>query len=160
VTRLVVALAVLLAQAAAPWSGARLERSGVPAVYREAWRNAPNRKTCALLAFRRAATTGAKPRRAYFGGGWGVAFDQGGVRGAFGVAWAGLAADDTAGSYHFPHAIRWADGSVAEYGPEGGTGPSQLAYLHIAGQGCLYNVWSKLGRTHLERLLGELRFVE
>ena len=52
-----------------------------------------------------------------------------------------------------------ADGSTAGYGPEGGTGPAQLAYLRIAGQGCLYNVWSRLGRAHLEQLLGALRFV-
>ena len=53
----------------------------------------------------------------------------------------------------------WADGSRADYGPEGGTGPNELAYLRIAGQGCLYNVWSRLGRPHLEQLLESLRFV-
>jgi hypothetical protein len=45
-------------------------------------------------------------------------------------------------------------------GPEGGTGPNQLAYLRIAGQGCLYNVWSRLGTTHLESLLGSIRFID
>ena len=30
----------------------------------------------------------------------------------------------------------------------------------IAGQGCLYNVWSRLGVPHLEYLLGQLRYVE
>ena len=34
------------------------------------------------------------------------------------------------------------------------------AYVQIAGQGCLYNVWSRLGPAHLVALLGELRFVE
>ena len=42
---------------------------------------------------------------------------------------------------------------------EGGSGPNQLAYLTIPGQGCLYNVWSRLGVDHLEYLLGQLRFV-
>ncbi len=54
---------------------------------------------------------------------------------------------------------RVADGSSAGYGPEGGTGPSDLAYLRIQGQECLYNVWSRLGRAHLEHLLESLRFV-
>ena len=56
--------------------------------------------------------------------------------------------------------IAWSDGSKADYGPEGGTGPNQLAYVRIAGQQCLYNVWSRLGKEHLELLLRELRFVE
>jgi hypothetical protein len=60
----------------------------------------------------------------------------------------------------WPHWLRWSDGSSAGYGPEGGTGPNQLAYLTIAGQQCLYNVWSRLGRTHLEQLLRTLRFVD
>lgn len=38
-------------------------------------------------------------------------------------------------------------------------GPNQLAYLRIPGQDCLYNVWSALGRMHLEQLLAALRFV-
>ncbi|HEY5610921.1 MAG TPA: hypothetical protein VIL97_06930 [Thermoanaerobaculia bacterium] len=33
------------------------------------------------------------------------------------------------------------------------------AYLRIAGQQCLYNLWSRLGRDHLELLLDELRLV-
>ena len=53
----------------------------------------------------------------------------------------------------------WADGSRAGYGPEGGQGPNQLAYLTISGRDCLYNVWSRIGIEHLEQLLAELRFV-
>lgn len=55
---------------------------------------------------------------------------------------------------------------VAGYGIEGaqaysadnpdGSGESSLAYVYIGGQACLYNVWSKLGRKHLERLLDGL----
>jgi hypothetical protein len=142
----------------APWSGVPLRAAEVPPAYRVAWAKAPNRRTCALLAFR-SVDGGATARRAYFGGGWGVAYDRRGMRSAFGVAGTGVSAHDTTGSYHWPNTLRWADGSVAEYGPEGGTGPNQLAYLRVRGQGCLYNVWSRLGRAHLERLLGELRLV-
>jgi hypothetical protein len=78
--------------------------------------------------------------------------------GAFGIAGSGTTAEG--GTYAWPDTLRWADGSSAGHGPEGGTGPNRLAFLRIAGQGCLYNVWSRLGRAHLERLLAELRFVE
>ena len=96
--------------------------------------------------------------RAPAAGGWAVAYDRPDLRGAFGIAGSGTTAEGA--TYAWPDTLRWADGSSAGYGPEGGTGPNQLAYLRIAGQGCLYNVWSRLGRAHLERLLAELRFVE
>jgi len=132
----------------------------VAAVYRTEWQKAPNRATCALIAPRSLGEgAGAVPRRANFSGGWAVAYDRPGLRSAFGVAGTGSKASDPAYS-DWPHARRWADGSSAEYGPEGGTGSNQLAYLRIAGQECLYNVWSRLGRAHLELLLEELRFVQ
>jgi hypothetical protein len=81
------------------------------------------------------------------------------VRSAFGVAGTGVDAADPSYS-EWPYSRVWNDGSSAGYGPEGGTGPNQLAYLRIAGQDCLYNVWSRLGRDHLEDLLENLRFVD
>ena len=54
----------------------------------------------------------------------------------------------------------WSDGSTAGYGPEAGTDPYELAYLRIAGQGCLYNVWSRLGQSHLVGLLSSIRFID
>ena len=143
----------------APWSAAPLPAAAVPAVYAAEWRKAPNRETCALVAPRALGDgEGAVPRAATFSGGWAVAYDRAGLRSAFGVAGTGSAAADPA-YRDWPRALRWADGSSAEYGPEGGSGPNELAYLRIAGQRCLYNVWSRLGRAHLERLLAELRFV-
>jgi hypothetical protein len=143
----------------APWSGAALPAAGVPAVYAAEWRKAANRATCAPLApVSLDPYAAARPRAATFSGGWAVAYDLPDRRSAFGVAGAGVSADGPSYS-GWPHRIRWADGSTAEYGPEGGTGPKQLAYLRVAGQGCLYNVWSALGREHLEQLLGRLRFV-
>lgn len=147
------------AVAAAPWSGERLAAGSVPPVFLAEWRKAENRATCAPLAPASLGEgTGATPRAASFSGGWAVAYDRPGLRSAFGVAGTGSRASDQ--SYDdWPHRRAWADGSSAGYGPEGGTGPSQLAYLRIAGQDCLYNVWSRLGLAHLEYLLQNLRFV-
>lgn len=152
-----------------PWSGARLSSAEVPYVYTTVWRSAENRKRCALLAFRDtgapgtlAAGKGANPRAATFAGGWGVAYDLPGQRSAFGVAGAGVKVegDSSAPIYDaWPYHRTWSDGSRVGYGPEGGTGPNQLAYLRIPGQNCLYNVWSRLGVAHLEALLEQLRFV-
>lgn len=124
------------------------------------WEKAENRTTCALVAPAGLGNgAGATPRRANFSGGWAVAYDQPGSRSAFGVAGAGTTPDST--TYDgWPHKVMWADSSAAGYGPEGGSGPNQLAFLRIAGQQCLYNVWSRIGVAHLEYLLNQLRFVE
>ena len=88
-----------------------------------------------------------------------MAYDLAETRSAFGVAGTGVEAADA--SYDaWPFRREWSDGSTAGYGPEGGTGPNQLAYVRIATPGCLYNVWSRLGVAHLEHLLAALRFVE
>ena len=142
-----------------PWEAERLEVESLPAAYVDAWRNAENRDSCALLAFRHGGDDQAVARTAYFSGGWGVAFDVPGRRSAFGIA--GTGSDPSSSDIYsgWPFVQEWDDGSSAGYGPEGGTGPNQLAYLRITGQRCLYNVWSGLGVDHLERLIGELRFV-
>lgn len=122
-----------------------------------AWRRAENRKICAPLAFDPAAVDRrARPRRAIFSGGWGVAWDLPGQRSAFGIAGTGVGPDE---GPPWPFRMEWNDGSWAGYGLEGGSGPHHLAYLVVAGQGCLYNVWSALGREHLEQLLKHLRLV-
>jgi hypothetical protein len=144
----------------APWRAEPLARATVPAVYFEQWQKAENRATCAVIAPRSLGPEGeeATPRAANFSGGWAVAYDLPSVRSAFGVAGAGVKASDP--SYNeWPYVYDWGDGSKVEYGPEGGQGPKQLAYVKIQGQDCLYNVWSALGREHLELLLRELRFV-
>ena len=145
---------------AAPWSAAPLPRADVPPVYRVEWQRAANRRTCALLVPAALGDgAGAVPRADVFSGGWAVAYDRGSLRSAFGIAGSGTTPDST--TYDaWPNKIRWADGSSAGYGLEGGTGPNHLAYLRIAGQGCLYNVWSRLGAAHLEYLLSQLRLVD
>ncbi len=143
-----------------PWSAPALARSEVPAVYGAQWEKAENRTTCALIAPRSlgAAGSGATPRAATFSGGWAVAYDLPNLRSAFGVA--GSGADPGGPIYdQWPYRHTWDDGSRVEYGPEGGQGPNQLAYLRVSGQGCLYNIWSRLGREHLEQLIRELRYV-
>ena len=146
----------------APWSGAKLRGADVPAVYVAEWRKAENREACAPLAFATVEHRNAAPRRANFGGGWAVAYDLPKLRSAFGIAGTGLLPgdDNPSDDYQWPNNRRWADGSRVGYGPEGGTGPNQLAYLRIPGQKCLYNVWSRVSVEHLEQLLESLRFVE
>lgn len=145
--------------APAPWHQSPLAAGEVPAVFLEQWLNAENRHSCALIApASLGAGEGASPRAATFSGGWAVAYDLADLRSAFGVAGTGVAAASP--SYtDWPYSRRWADGSSAGYGPEGGSGPNQLAYLRVQGQGCLYNVWSRIGREHLEYLLQQLRLV-
>lgn len=148
------------APAPPPWAVAPLAADAAPAVYREEWARADNRATCAPLVLAGAeAEPGIRVRRANFSGGWGVAYDAPGQRSVFGIAGAGVPAraDD---AYRFPHTIAWSDGSEANYGLEGGTGPGQAAYLTVAGQDCLYNLWSKRGPAHLEALFASLRRLE
>jgi hypothetical protein len=142
-----------------PWANPGLPIAGVPPEYPNEWGHAENREKCALIAPRDPGSgESATPRAATFSGGWAVAYDLPGTRSAFGVAGTGALASE--GSYaDWPNERRWSDGSSVEYGLEGRTGPNNLAYLRIAGQECLYNVWSRLGQDHLEHLLDELRFV-
>jgi hypothetical protein len=144
----------------APWTAPSLRWSQLPASYRTEWQKAANRRTCAAIAPNSLGEgAAATARAATFSGGWAVAYDTPATRSAFGVAGTGSKASDPA-YRDWPFVRRWADGSSAEYGPEGGSGDNQLAYLRIAGQECLYNVWSRLGRRHLEHLLDHMRFVE
>lgn len=140
----------------APWAGAPIAARSVPAVYLSEWKKAKNRDRCAPLALVGAEQRkGIAVRRANFADGWAVAYDLPGQRSAFGVAGTGLDIDGKA--YPFPYSLSWADGSSAHYGLSGGTGPGYVAYLHVAGQRCLYNVWSAQDRAHIEALLRSLR---
>lgn len=143
----------------APWSGARIAADAAPGPYLEQWRKAGNRDLCAPVApIDLAGHPDARPRAANFSGGWAVAYDEPGLRSAFGIAGSDADAGRASDSIWLD-SITWADGSVASYGLEGGTGPGHLAYLEIAGQGCLYNVWSRHGAGHVVALLERLRFV-
>lgn len=146
-----------------PWSAPPLDPTAAPAVYVEVWRAAENATRCALLAPERldpVLQQAARPRAATFSGGWGVAYDLPETRSAFGIAGTGASAWSADVYDAWPHRRVFADSSRVGYGREGGTGPNWLAYIRIPGQDCLYNVWSRRGREHLEELLGQLRFVK
>jgi len=155
----------------APWAADRIAKKEVPRVFLTEHRKAENRAGCPLLVpTDLGAGAGAKPRRASFHGGWAVAYDKKGLpgtkssgddcddcgRSAFGVAGAGVT---KGGGPAWPHEIVWADGSRAGYGPEGGAGARQLAFVEAADAECLYNVWSSLGEEHLLVILRGLRRV-
>jgi hypothetical protein len=144
---------------AAPWHGPALAATAVPPVYHGEWQEAENRSSCPLIAPASVGVEHARGRAATFGGGWAVAYDLPELRSAFGVAGTGARAAEPFYD-EWPRRMEWADGSRAGYGPEGGRGPTELAYLRVAGADCLYNVWSRLGVEHLEHLLSQLRFVE
>lgn len=106
------------------------------------------------------------PPACLFSGGWAISYDKPGLpgstpegipciscgRGAFGIADTGL--EITGDEFQiWPFSKQWSDGSQAGYELEGETGPQSLAYVQVRGQRCLYNVWSFLGRDHLEYLL-------
>jgi hypothetical protein len=153
--------------------GEPVARRTVPKIYLTVHSKAENKSTCPLLVLTGLGDgTGAKPRKATFSGGWAVAYDKAGLpgkdasggacatcgRSAFGIAGTGVSARDGKGP-EWPNHARWDDGSSAGYGPEGGDGPTTLAYVTVKDADCLYNVWSALGPGHLEVLLTGLRRV-
>lgn len=144
------------------------------------WRKAENRRVCAPLAFAADGHARGRARRANFSGGWAIAFDLPGRRSAYGLAGTGVLPGDEApiGDQHEILARQWPyvralpglrPQSFAGYGIEGakplttrdpqGLDENLLAYVRVPGQRCLYNVWSRLGRRHLELLLDSLQLV-
>lgn len=148
---------------------------------RSEWRKAANRVACAPLAFTDTGGQRGVARRANFSGGWAVAYDLPGLRSAYGVAGTGLIAEQDSQPPaaqrarlrdqwpYFVELGKLPQPAFAGYGIEGaeaypasnldGTGVNSLAYLRIGGQACTYNVWSRLGRAHLERLLAGLTVI-
>lgn len=148
------------------------------ALIRSEWARAANRDRCGPLGFARNVEGAA--RRANFSGGWAVAWDRAGLRSAFGIAGTGSVPEDAAdapanrarlaGQWpHFRELPALPQPAFAGYGVEGaeaypadnlgGKGLNSLAYVRLGGQSCHYNVWSRLGRAHLEQLLDSLRLV-
>lgn len=160
---------------AAPWAAPKLRADQVPAVLLQEWRAAGSPADCAALAPSDLGTAAnGTPRRAEFGDrAWAVAWDVPGApgrqpsgqpcpscgRGTVVVAGTSLDVSDSLPGV-LPGTRRWRDGSVAQYGLTGGTGPAYLAQLEVSGQRCLYNVSSFLGEAHLLRVLDSLRFVQ
>ncbi|MGQ0847595.1 MAG: hypothetical protein ACT4OP_00480 [Actinomycetota bacterium] len=158
----------------------------MPSVLIEQWEAAENRDGCAALS-PVGGIEGGQPRAATFSGGWAVAWDapdgpgmaadgtycENCGRSAVGVAGAGVPADQSA-VRAWPDVIEWSDGSMVGYGIEGelsdlpvtnpvtgdAASPTRLAYLVVAGEECLYNVWSRRSEAELLDVIGRLRFVE
>lgn len=181
--RLPIALLGVLTMSSAT-AGAAPVQSAAPLAARALvlaeWRKAENRRVCAPLAFAADGRARGRARRANFSGGWAVAFDLPGRRSAYGLAGTGVLPGDEApvGDQREILARQWPyvralpglrPQSFAGYGIEGarplttsdpqGLGENLLAYVRVPGQRCLYNVWSRLGRRHLELLLDSLRLV-
>lgn len=149
-----------------------------PGLIRAEWVKSDDRQSCAPLAFTTDGGAPAKARRADFSGGWGVAFDTPRLRSAYGLAGPGVLPGDDAPpaaqaerlGAQWPHFTTLAGlpaPAFAGYGIEGardfpadnpdGRGLNAVAYVRVGGQRCTYNVWSRLGRAHLEALLDSLR---
>ena len=147
---------------------------------RQEWAKADNRAKCAAVTFTDDGGIGGIPRRAQFGGGWGVAFDTPKVRSAYGIAGPGLLEIDEQSPYQQTRRLmeQWPyfrelqatdRQSFAGYGRVGaepyhasnleGTGQHSLAYVRIYPETCTYNVWSRISRAHLETLLDGLRLM-
>lgn len=141
------------------------------------WRRSENPKECAPLAFKQTGDQSARVRRAEFSGGWGIAYDTPETRSAYGVAGPGVLELDNQGPAEqrarlarqwplFRELEQFPRPSFAGYGVEGagaypkdnpdGRGLNSVAYVRIKGQKCTYNLWSRLGRAHLEFLMENL----
>ena len=133
------------------------------------WRVAENRSYCPPAAFLDDGGMGGRPGQRYYGGGWGVGFSIEGRANAYGIAGAGGRLSAGPAFAGWPYHRTYPRG-VADYGISGGgsypadnpdgQGEQSLAYVRIDGQDCLYNVWSHLGRRHLEHLLDRIRIVQ
>ncbi len=145
------------------------------------WRLSKAVKLCGPLAFKQTGDQSARVRRAEFSGGWGVAYDTPEVRSAYGVAGPGVLGTDSLSPArqrarlkkqwpHFRELDQFPRPSFAGYGVEGasaypkdnpeGRGLNSVAYVRVRGQTCTYNVWSRLGRAHLEFLLENLLLID
>ncbi len=167
----------------APTESARIRPVALDAaLIRSEWRKAANHARCAPLGFTDTGSRRGTARRADFSGGWAVAYDLPGLRSAYGVAGPGLLpqTDEQPASVqrdrlqrqwpYFVEVEQLPQPAFAGYGIEGaeaypdanpeGRGVNSLAYLRVGGQTCTYNVWSRLGRAHLELLLRSLTAIE
>jgi hypothetical protein len=151
----------------APWRSKTVSRSAVPPPYVGAWDRARNRADCALLfpLDGGPALPGAKPSEVKTpdDSGWDIfmSSDAGTVEvlGLF---------EKTSKADRPTFTRSWADGSVAEYGPDVGNGvpgaddSSVLpfeAVLTLPDQTCAYRIYTTLGKEHLEFVFDRLRLM-
>lgn len=160
--------ATLAALPAAPWSEAPLELIHAPAPLLRAWAEAENRGWCAPLA--PAAAESAHARTVPLDGGFGVVFDAPGQPGVTDdgevCATCGTGSFGMAGTMMTPAELAedtgtldpsYADGSYASVVEDGGVASATFT---VAGQDCVYQVWSFQGEAHLRALLEGMRRVD
>jgi hypothetical protein len=171
---------------APPWGEAPLAAATVPEEVR-AWNSdAAAAAACALLVpddLGAGAGAGATARASDRGqpGAWWIAYDLPGAPGEIEIQQpapgAGKQTFSVSGTVPFgPYSDPatqwdnkhyWSDGSSVGYGvlgrgalpPTPGMDPAWLAYLHVAGSDCFYQVLTYLGPDHLIHLLNHLRYV-
>ena len=158
----------------APWAEAPLATGEAPSQLVAAWSRADNRDWCAPLVPRSfGAADGARARLSEVEGGWAVEFDRRGMpgltregeecescgRGVFGVAGTSMTPEELVDveSDRAQPAPSFADGSHSAIESSEG---ERVAAATVAGQGCVYQVWSFLGAEHVQELVRELRLVE
>lgn len=164
-----------------PSAAATVPDPAAVALVLKEWRRSASPKQCGPLAFKQTGDQSARMRRAEFSGGWGVAYDTPEMRSAYGVAGPGIIGTDRFGPAqqrarlarqwpHFRELDQFPRPSFAGYGVEGanaypkdnrdGRGLNSVAYVRVRGQACTYNVWTRLGRAHLEFLLENLVLID
>lgn len=150
-----------------PWqSHYSITKNKTSPVYRQEWQRSKYR-SCPILAIPTKSAVHlktARSRAANFSDGWGVAYDVAKysngkrLRSAYGVANAGKT--KLSDIYAWPDQRTHADGSFVTWGREGNNPNGQfLAYI-VLDNGCFYNVWSKVSNTHLQNMIGALRYVK
>ncbi len=159
--------------AAAPWGAEHLAADAAPRQLLQAWGRAENQGWCAPLApATLGAGQGARARAGAAPGGWSLEYDRRGTagigadgglcetcgRGAFGVTGTAMSAED-AEDLLGAGATVLADGGRIDV-QSGSDDPAAVATLVVPGQDCVYQVWSFLGRPHLDELVASLRLVD
>jgi hypothetical protein len=153
----------------APWENAPLASHAAPSSLLRAWREADNRDWCPPLAPRDFADAHS-PRTAELEGGWSIEFDRPGMpgfspegmrcdecgRGAFGIAGTSMTVNDLIDDGTVMTS-QFMDGSHASM--ETSTDGAAATIL-VAGELCVYQVWSLAGEDHLQQLVSALRRVE
>ncbi len=162
---------------AAPWSVEPMATDAVPGALLSAWAAADNRGVCAPIALASmGAADGARARvSGMVEGGWAIEFDRSGLpglqasgdtcarcgRGVFGIAGTSMSPDALVGegALEIPEPS-FADGSHLEVEAPADGERVAAAMITLRGQGCVYQVWSFLGESHVRELVDGLRRVE
>jgi hypothetical protein len=161
---------------ASPWSAPRMNAHEANPQILSAWERAENRDTCAPIATSTlGVAAGARARTSTLGGGWLVEFDRPGLpgvdrqgrecdtcgRSVVGIAGTTISPDSLLAPDADALTPSYSDGSHAEveFTDVDGEHVASVTFT-IAGQGCVYEVWSLVGPEHLEQIVAGLRLVE